>query len=308
MNSSKFSISFAVVLIFLIKANPMFAGNDRSKLVYYSGYMSALNEINVNLAKMKSESSCEVNPVYIQSIPKDWPKAANSSLSIQKKKDDFYTFMLPLALSANAKVKLERDKLISIKNMKKNLSLSDIETIKELSLKYHEAFTNKDPLKRIDKLLSKVDTVPVSIILAQASYESAYGSSRFAIEGNSLFGQWTYQGGIKPKAQRTKTKGDYRIASYSNLQASVDGYLLNLNSSSAYEQMRINRYNKRSLKMSPRFTTISRGLSKYSEQGETYIKTLNSIVRVNELYKLDSCYLSQSTAKVLVEKGSFVAH
>ena len=64
----------------------------------------------------------------------------------------------------------------------------------------------------LDKLKRRVDIVPPSLALAQAAEESGWGTSRFAIKGNSLFGQWDFSGkGIKPKEQRAEL-GNYGIA------------------------------------------------------------------------------------------------
>ena len=131
----------------------------------------------------------------------------------------------------------------------------------------------------LEKLLTRVDTVPNSIVLAQAAYESAYGSSRFAIEGNSLFGQWSYKKGIKPKQQRTATKGDYRIASFDNLLQSFDSYLLNLNTSKAYKEFRDIRHKEASSKKGVDPFKLTAGLKKYSEMGQYYVDTLNSIIK-----------------------------
>ena len=81
----------------------------------------------------------------------------------------------------------------------------------------------------LDALLYRVDAIPAGLALGQAAYESGYGTSRFATEGNSLFGQWTYKGdGLKPKEQRTSTKGDHRIKAFEWPFDSVRGYFINL--------------------------------------------------------------------------------
>ena len=44
----------------------------------------------------------------------------------------------------------------------------------------------------LDALLIKADEIPVSLALAQAVIESGWGTSRFAYEGNALFGQYVW--------------------------------------------------------------------------------------------------------------------
>ena len=48
-----------------------------------------------------------------------------------------------------------------------------------------------------------MDVVPVSIAIAQAAKESGWGTSRFALEGNAMFGQWTWgKKGIAPLEEK----------------------------------------------------------------------------------------------------------
>src|SRR5438128_793574 len=92
------------------------------------------------------------------------------------------------------------------------------------------------------ELLNRVDVIPPSLALAQAASESGWGTSRFAREGNALFGQWTWGGkGMTPAEQRTDTHGDYRVAAFESTALSAYSYALNLNTGNAYRDLRLRR-------------------------------------------------------------------
>ena len=89
----------------------------------------------------------------------------------------------------------------------------------------------------LSKLKMRMDIIPVSIALAQAANESGWGTSRFALQGNALFGQWTWsKKGISPKKQdKDKT---HRVLQFQVLKASVRAYKNNLNTHNAYKEFR----------------------------------------------------------------------
>ncbi len=132
--------------------------------------------------------------------------------------------------------------------------------------------------------MARVDIIPPALALGQAAYESGYGTSRFAVEGNSLFGQWTYKGdGIKPKQQRTSTKGDHRIKAFEWPFDSVRGYFVNLMTHPAYEDFRHLRAELREAGKPLDSLVLADGLVKYSERGQEYVDSLKGIIRVNNL-------------------------
>ena len=91
------------------------------------------------------------------------------------------------------------------------------------------------------ELRLRMDIVPTSIALAQAAKESGWGTSRFALEGNAIFGQWTWNGkGIEP-LERTDEQ-THKILKFPILRASVKAYITNLNTHNGYKDFR----NKRS--------------------------------------------------------------
>ena len=74
----------------------------------------------------------------------------------------------------------------------------------------------------IDKLKNRMDIIPVSIALAQAAKESGWGTSRFALEGNAIFGQWTWDGqGIAPLYRDKKRTIKFKISNIKSFSKSL---------------------------------------------------------------------------------------
>jgi Bax protein len=137
--------------------------------------------------------------------------------------------------------------------------------------------------KVIKQALYRLDVIPAGLVLGQAAYESGYGTSRFAVLGNALFGQWAYGGeGLIPEQQR-KQLGDHRIASFEWPFDSVRSYFINLSAHPAYEDFRRIRAEQKTAGKPLSSLALAEGLKSYSERGQTYVDTLKGIIRVNSL-------------------------
>ena len=148
--------------------------------------------------------------------------------------------------------------------------------------------------EKLEELWRRVDIIPLSLVLAQSAEESGWGTSRFAAEGNALFGQWAWgKNAIKPKEQRSG-KGDYGIARFDSPLESMRAYMLNLNTHRAYTDLRKARAALRNQGQKPDGETLARTLTRYSERGEEYVGTLLSIMKVNNLATADEAYLKES--------------
>ena len=155
----------------------------------------------------------------------------------------------------------------------------------------------------IDALWKKVDIVPVSLALAQAAEESGWGTSRFAAKGNAVYGQWTWgSNAIKPEKQR-KELGNYGIASFETLQQSISAYMLNLNTHNAYASLREKRAELREKNQKITGHILAGQLTKYSERGDEYVKSLRSLMEYNLLIPTDDAYLSKDAPIYLVGKA-----
>ena len=239
------------------------------------------------------KGSKEVPRLTFEGISPEWQKVSQN-MPVNTKKSIFLRLILPLILVSNENILHERE---IVKNSK--LTSPDLIAI---AIKYRvidedtEVLTNK--LKQ--KLLKRVNIIPPSLALAQAAEESAWGTSRFALEGNALFGQWDFSGnGIKPKQQRTEL-GNYGIARFDTPLASVEGYMLNINSTSAYQSLRDLRAKKVAANKAFSGTLLAGTLIKYSERGQAYIDGLRELIRYNKLGVTDDTFLSDNNLVHLV--------
>ena len=155
----------------------------------------------------------------------------------------------------------------------------------------------------VHELLMRVDIVPVSLALSQCAEESGWGTSRFAAEGNALFGQWSWGGkGIKPLQQR-EGMGDYRIAAFETPLQSVMAYMRNLNTHNAYAGLRARRAELRAKGERMSGWELAKTLDKYSERGPAYVESLHGIMKVNQLDPADDAYLGDGPTIWLIPVG-----
>lgn len=165
------------------------------------------------------------------------------------------------------------------------LSSDDRKWLRKLATRYgvpiklHEENLNPDSPA---PLLRRVDIVRPSLALAKAAIESAYGSSRFVVEGNALFGQWHLGKGLVPEKKRSEL-GNYRVASFESPRDSIRAYMSNLNTNAAYFSFRYLRAAARRDIEKLRVALLADGLLAYSEKGPAYVKLFRSLMAQNSL-------------------------
>ena len=192
----------------------------------------------------------------------------------------FVNTILPLVIKSNEKVAQERSRIIAIAEKKAKAGEQDKRIIDKLSRKYR--VNVNDYKKRISELLTRVDMLPPSLVIAQAALESGWGTSRFSLEANNLFGIRTLSGrGIVPSERMDGIK----ISVFKDIQSCIDYHILNLNSHPQYMELRRMRQ-----EMDPPYDPIvlAKGLKNYSEQGNAYVDKVVRIIRMNDLRKYDS--------------------
>ncbi len=253
---------------------------------------SALKEYNL----WDVEKDAIIPPVIFNRYPIEL-----NNQSVQLKKKIFFNTLLPIALIAQKEVSKERQYLLSIINnlessgfkkedivfdesnedWQKVLNQFQLHTSLTLSKKYRSSIAQE--------LLTRIDTIPASLILAQAAIESAWGTSRFAVDGNNLFGIWTWsKPGIIPHLRETGKK--HKVAIYNSLIDSVRAYILTINRGNAYAELRVIRQKTaNSLKLAD-------GLLNYSARRGLYIDEVKSMIRINKLQPYDSCILTAHDA------------
>ncbi len=144
-----------------------------------------------------------------------------------------------------------------------------------------------------DAFMARVDIVPPSLAIAQAAEESGWGTSRFAREGNALFGQYTYKAsnGILPEERANGRH--HLIRAYSSLVEGVRSYMHNLNYHRAYGEFRSARKWLRAHAKPMDGHTLAGELIRYSERGAAYVETIRHIIRANKLSPLDDARLHE---------------
>jgi len=182
------------------------------------------------------------------------------------------------------------------------LSATDQEWLRGLAARYELSGSPMD-VARMAELLHRVDAVPPSLALAQSASESGWGTSRFAAEGNALFGQWSTGKGIVPAQQRTATHGDHRVAAFESTGMSVWSYTLNLNTHPGYKAFRARRADLRGQGRAVRGADVVDTMVHYSERGQAYVDELRTIMHQNHLAAADDAYLSKMEIIRVVPKA-----
>jgi len=227
----------------------------------------------------------KVKPIYLTKLPKDLKTLGNT----KKKRELFIKIVLPLILDENEKIQKDREKLFSILN--KNFNTTGERVWLKRRFKEYK-IEDKD----LSKLKMRMDIIPVSIALAQAANESGWGTSRFALEGNALFGQWTWsKKGISPKNQDPDKT--HKVLQFQVLKASVRAYKNNLNTHNAYKEFREKRAQLSG--DSGKFTglDLAKYLKRYAANGEQYIRILEDIIVKNSLTDFDKANLLPTKLK-----------
>jgi uncharacterized FlgJ-related protein len=254
----------------------------------YNDVLQLFNEIGYT-AEQWQAGIREVPRIEITNIPQRWQEVTRT-IPVSDKKNIFFRLTGSGILQANEKILSEREHLLNAINKK---DIQENEWLASLGVKYKVIKQESDKLDNaaMIELKKRVDIVPPSLALAQAAEESGWGTSRFAIQGNSLFGQWDFSGkGIKPKEQRSEL-GNYGIAAFESPQDSIEAYMLNLNTHRAYERMRQKRAVFRQQNKEPTGWDLAKTLDKYSERGNDYVKSLHAIMSYNKLNDADQAHL-----------------
>ncbi len=224
-----------------------------------------------------------VKPVALTLLPNEIKMIENT----KKRKEFFIQIVLPLILKENNNIKLDRKTLFAIINKSINSKLEK----KWLEKKYKQYGV---PTKDLSILKKRMDEIPVSLAIAQAAKETGWGTSRFAQEGNALFGQWTWSGeGLKPK-DADKDQG-HKVMKFNVLQASVRAYQRNINTHSTYKRFREARARLRDMGKPLDSLILAEFLNEYAETGNQYVEVLQKIITQNNLKDFDDAKLLPSS-------------
>ena len=210
-------------------------------------------------------------------------------VDVNEKKQQFLDYMQSFIDAENQEIRTLRSKLFEIRENIRRGTLSGEETteIANLSETYRINYEDMTIEDMIDELLLRVDLIPVSMALAQAANESAWGTSRFTIEGNNVFGQWCYEVGCGIVPSRRISGATHEVRYFDTVEKSVESYFLNINSHDSYAYLRDLRFKmrERGLKLDP--MSLSIGLGRYSQRGAGYVDEIQKIIIQNDLRERD---------------------
>jgi Bax protein len=268
-----------------------FLTNDSKKLgLDYQQVISIINlfeKSGYNLEKVR-----EGEPVANFFLAK-FPQGISELDSIEQRKKIFIQILLPIVLSENEKIITDRGKLVTIINRKS--FKKDADWLNEKFQQYKVKNNNHK------ELLLKMDIIPPSLAIAQAAYESGWGTSRFAIEGNALFGQWSWRenNGMIPEDRGEDEK--HKISKFNQIRYAVSAYVNNLNTHPFYEEFRKERARLRAGRLSGLISGMKliEHVHKYSIRGNDYILGLKKIIEQNALQDFDK-------ANLLVKKSGSI--
>ena len=205
---------------------------------------------------------------------------------VKLKKQTFFEFMLPMIQQANDAVTAERVELTRIAekiSANRNIDQKEGSFISMLAKRYR---VKEDPLAddaAMSRLLDRVNTIPASLVLAQAANESAWGTARFARKGNNYFGIWCWAASCGLIPNRRDQGATHEVATFESIRAGVDYYLLTLNSHPAYRTLRTIRAKLNADNQPITGKALAEGLTRYSERGAAYVEEIRAMIRINKL-------------------------
>ena len=189
------------------------------------------------------------------------------------RKEVFFNYLLPVIHKKNAEI-------VALRNAISNNELNDNQ-LNDLAKKYRVETPSKE------ELLKVIDILPPSLVLAQAANESDWGRSRFAKDFNNYFGIWCFSKGCGVIPKNRDEDATHEVASFKSLEDCIDFYVLNINRSYAYEDLRLIRKNQRENLQPITGTLLAEGLGNYAFPGDEYIDSIQTLINFNQLERHD---------------------
>ncbi len=228
-----------------------------------------------------------VPPYAIENLP-----YGLATLDKEEKKTVFFRALLPIVLAENLRIWNQRVFLLQQFGQGALDPQSDAgQEVVAIANQYRVAGDLNDPTVR-ETLLNRVDIVPVALVLAQAAQESGWGTSRFALEGNNLFGIWTWDQNQGSVPVDRPGDANHLVRVYPNIQTSVRAYLHNINIGFAYVDFRNLRAQMRAAGKPLDAFQLAGALNRYSITGDVYIASIRTMIRGNDLSRLANLSLT----------------
>lgn len=232
-------------------------------------------------AKTFPQTSAEMLPVpeaEPESTTIEAPEPA--TLSIREKKRRFFGLLRPIVESENRKILATRHRIEQLQK-KRALNVTERAELRRIASAYEVTMPRHPNDTFWATMLKRVDIIPMELVLAQAANESAWGTSRFAREGNNYFGEWCFSEGCGIVPARRDDGAVHEVQAFDSPRDSVHSYLRNLNTFEAYDSLRTLRQHMRKMHKPLSARLLAVGLSQYSERGRKYVKSIRTFIRVN---------------------------
>jgi Bax protein len=272
-------ISFALIFILWIKAGPF--KNDIEDSFHDEAPESSTPYQDSGEATSNEKNYFKSHPIKTSS-----PDFA-AITDIKERKAAFFDYLSPFVNEKNNLILKDRERLNALFNSNKKLSNKNRKWISALrqdhKLKPLDNYSKED----IKTLLNRLDIIPVSLVLAQAANESAWGTSRFATEGNNYFGQWCFRKGCGLVPESRDSDADHEVRKFNDARESVFAYIDNLNTNTAYKELRAARAQLRQDNEEITGLALVHGLQRYSERGQAYVEEIEGLINYNKLWRFN---------------------
>ncbi len=218
--------------------------------------------------------------------------------SVHQKKSGFFALMKPIVVAENKHILQQRQQIMHLKSQKQ-LNEQDLATLKALSVTYGMTMAIAPDHAFWNALLKRVNIIPMELALVQAANESAWGTSRFARDGNNYFGQWCYRKGCGIVPGQRSNGASHEVRRFNDAAGSVHAYMKNINTSRAYQYLRKIRSSLQKRNLPIKAELLANGLKHYSERGKAYVKTIRTMIRSNRtlIAQTDPIKLVQGDAR-----------
>jgi len=209
-----------------------------------------------------------------------------SMRDVRRKKKAFFNYMEPILLAENHRLQVLRNRILDKQN-KRQLSTSDKKWLASQGKSYGVKGGDNIDAVFFELLLMRVDVIPVSLALAQSANESAWGTSRYAVDGNNFFGQWCFRNGCGLVPKQRPSGAEYEVRKFFDVTNSVRSYMHNLNTNDGYERLRELRLKQRKSGAPITGPILAEGLHAYSIRGQDYVDEMIDMISYNNLINYD---------------------
>lgn len=206
---------------------------------------------------------------------------------LSRSQSDFIQQLLPAIKSTNENIRAQRQQVLRLEaayQTHKRLSIKKLKTLADLSSQYDLKRVQIKSAQFWAALKDRINTIPTSLVLAQAINESAWGRSRFAKRGLNFFGQWCFEPGCGIVPSRRPKGAHYEVKRFHSVSQSVASYFHNMNTNAAYRSLRAIR-GKNQLASA---TELADGLLSYSTRKGAYVRSIKSIIKHYKLSRFDA--------------------